>query len=263
MDFTTTRYTLTSAKISKAMTILVLGDLHNAQHGRDNCDLLAACRREKPDLVLCVGDMSVGVPDAPFDGAVHVLGSLAELAPCLGVDGNHATKLKTFGDGSYERYESAVASAGVRVLHNRSCSLSVCGNPLLVTGLELPADKYRKMRIPHMSQQEVLSLIGGIQDNDRYHILLAHNPQFMDRYFAWGADLVLCGYFHGGILHFGNGRSLVSPYGLPFPKHGYGLFTRNGQNGIVTSGLGEHTLPFRFTKNNPMEIVVISVQKAA
>ena len=50
------------------MTILMLGDLHNAEHGKDNCDLLAACRRERPDLVLCVGDMSVGVPGAPFDG---------------------------------------------------------------------------------------------------------------------------------------------------------------------------------------------------
>ncbi len=262
MDFTTTRYTIASEKISRPMTILMLGDLHNAEHGKDNCDLLAACRRERPDLVLCVGDMSVGVPGAPFDGAVRVLRRLAELAPCLGADGNHAMKMKAFGDGSYERYESEIESADVRVLHNQTCLLSVCGNPLSVTGIELPAEKYRKMRTPHLSQQEVLSLIGRRGDEDRYHILIAHNPQFMDRYFEWGADLVVCGHFHGGILHFKNGRSLISPYGLPFPKYGYGLFSRNGQSGIVTSGLGEHTLPFRFTKNNPMEIVVISVQKA-
>lgn len=80
------------------MTILMLGDLHNAEHGKDNCDLLAACRRERPDLVLCVGDMSVGVPGAPFDGAVRVLRRLAELAPCLGADGNHAMKMKAFGE---------------------------------------------------------------------------------------------------------------------------------------------------------------------
>jgi predicted MPP superfamily phosphohydrolase len=262
VDFRTTRYTLTSPKISKAMTILMLGDLHNAQHGPDNCDLLAACRRERPDLVLCVGDMSVGVPGAPFDGAVCVLRGLAELAPCLGVNGNHAAKMRAFGDGSYERYEHDISAAGVRVLNNDTCSLAVCGNPVSVTGIELPDEKYKKMRIPHMTEQEVRALIGRRPDDGQYHILLAHNPQFMDRYFEWGADLVLSGHFHGGILHFRNGRSLISPYGLPFPKYGYGLFSRGGQSGIVTSGLGEHTLPFRFTGNNPMEIVVISVQKA-
>ena len=33
-----------------------------------------------------------------------------------------------------------------------------------------------------------------------YSILMAHNPAYMDAYKKWGADLILSGHLHGGLV---------------------------------------------------------------
>ena len=37
-------------------------------------------------------------------------------------------------------------------------------------------------------------------EEDKYNILLAHNPNFIDAYATWGADLILSGHIHGGMV---------------------------------------------------------------
>ena len=56
------------------------------------------------------------------------------------------------------------------------------------------------------------------------------------------------------------GRCLISPYGFPFPKYGFGHFARGGAHLVVTSGLGEHKIFFRI--HNPMELVRIQLRAA-
>ena len=48
-------------------------------------------------------------------------------------------------------------------------------------------------------------------NTDVYHILLAHNPEFAETYFDYGADLTLSGHVHGGIFRIGK-HGLLSPY---------------------------------------------------
>ena len=95
-----------------------------------------------------------------------------------------------------------------------------------------------------------------IKDKNVTNILLAHNPKYADSYFEWGADVILSGHVHGGVMRLGE-KAVISPDIQLFPKYGYGKINRGNQTMIVSSGIGEHTIPFRIF--NPRELVVIDL----
>ena len=78
----------------------------------------------------------------------------------------------------------------------------------------------------------------------------------MNAYFQWGADVTLCGHYHGGVLRFGEHRGLVSPDFRLLPR-AHGLFRKNGKSVIIGAGLGEHTIPVRI--HNPRELVILEL----
>ena len=56
-------------------------------------------------------------------------------------------------------------------------------------------------------------------NDDEYNILLAHNPNFIESYAAWGADLTLSGHIHGGMVRIPFIGGVFSPDTLLFPKY--------------------------------------------
>lgn len=261
LNFTTVTYRLKSPKVNEALKFVMMGDLHGAVYGSDNAEIVQEVRRIKPDLILFTGDMITTSDFSSLHTALRLTDKLVKIAPVYAVNGNHETGLRYHG-AVYRKYMDRLRQTGAVVLGNRSVDVTIRNTPVSIYGLELPFDKYHKFRLPQLSDEEIRSRIGSMADGgkENFTILLAHNPQFMHEYLKWGADLVLSGHFHGGVIRFKNGRTLLSPYGFPFPKYGYGRFTENGHTGIVTAGLGEHWLPVRFKKNNPTEIVEILLE---
>ena len=98
----------------------------------------------------------------------------------------------------------------------------------------------------------------GESRKDYFTILLAHNPDYFPEYDAWGADLVLSGHVHGGLMRLPLLGGVVSPATRLFPKYDGGLF--EGKNGkmILGRGLGTHTLPIRIF--NPGELIVVELE---
>ena len=94
---------------------------------------------------------------------------------------------------------------------------------------------------------------------DCFQILLAHNPDYFPAYAAWGADLVLSGHLHGGVIRLPLLGGVISPRLHLFPHYDGGKFTCGNSTMIVSRGLGMHTIPFRF--NNPGELVDITIRK--
>ena len=92
-------------------------------------------------------------------------------------------------------------------------------------------------------------------NTDVYHILLAHNPEFAETYFDYGADLTLSGHVHGGIFRIGK-HGLLSPYVSFFPRYCYGQYTREEKHMIVSGGLEDHHIHRIW---NPYEIVCIDI----
>ena len=62
----------------------------------------------------------------------------------------------------------------------------------------------------------------------------------------WGADLVLSGHLHGGIIRLPGIGGLITPQAIPFPKYSGEMTTEGEQTIIVSRGLGTHTINLRF-----------------
>lgn len=259
MDFQRTVYTMKSGKLTEDLKVVFLSDLHSQEYGPENEELIRAIAAEKPDLILCGGDMTISRQHGRFRRAMIFLIRLRRIAPVIFANGNHESEMRKYAD-RYKKWEQLLKRADIFVVNNAHISFRVKNQTLRIYGLELPLSKYKKLKVPHMTMGELEDLVGpSPADRKEFTVLLAHNPQFMDLYLRWGTDLALSGHFHGGVMRLWKNQVLVSAYGFPFPKYGYGEFEKYGHHGIVTSGLGDHVMPLRI--HNPKEYVVIHLRK--
>ena len=98
--------------------------------------------------------------------------------------------------------------------------------------------------------------LGEVKE-DYYEILLAHNPDYFEEYADWGADLVLSGHVHGGMMRLPILGGVVSPAFKLFPKYDGGLFKIGKSTMILSRGLGMHTIPIRIF--NPGELILLKI----
>lgn len=259
-EFVVVDYKAASPKIKAPVRAVYFSDLHNAEYGEGNRVLLEEIRREKPDLILVGGDVLVGRSDAGIQQALTVMRALPAIAPTYFSNGNHETRTRYYTgehDGKYRYFVSELRKAGVHVLNNRSETVDIAGCHMRIFGLEVPLPYYRKFHLPSLRLRKMWWLCGS-PDEEAFNILLAHNPQFARTYMNWGADLCVCGHFHGGLVRGPLlGRALLNPYGFVFPRYGYGHFMADGRHLVVSSGLGDHNIPIRVF--NPHEMVVIDL----
>ena len=85
--------------------------------------------------------------------------------------------------------------------------------------------------------------------------VIANATEYFEEYAAWGADMVLSGHVHGGIMKLPIFGGVISPKLVLFPKYDGGRFENGKATMILSRGLGMHTLPIRIF--NPGELVVI------
>ena len=97
----------------------------------------------------------------------------------------------------------------------------------------------------------------GKVDKSRYNILLAHNPDYLKQYAKWGADLVISGHVHGGIMRLPFLGGIIAPSFKIFPKYSGGLYEEGESKMILSTGLGSHTIPVRVF--NPAQLVVLEI----
>lgn len=260
--FKTKKYEIVSEKIKKGeIKLAFLSDLHGLEFGQDNSELLHAVRGFSPDAVLCTGDMLVRSHPDTLGTAQKLLGNLAKEFPVYLSLGNHEYKLlesETYKSmrETYREYEGQLEANGVHILHNRHKELTVKENRIFVYGLELPLCYYDSPLSQTLTEETITGFLGERKKD--FSILLAHSPRYGKAYFSWGADLILSGHYHGGVVRFGENIGLVSSHLRIFPPFCCGKFTRGEQNMIVSAGLGEHTIPIRL--HNPRELICITVK---
>ncbi len=238
--------------------LVFLSDLHGKEYGGKNRRLIAAVERERPDMILAGGDMLVRNNASSAAKAFALLARLAGIAPVYCANGNHEQKMKrfpkTYGN-RYQKYKSALKKYGVNFLENETEEFDWDGVPVALSGLELPTACYGCFE-SRVSLKQIERLVGKA-DPERYHILLAHNPAYMERYWEWGADLVLSGHLHGGIVRLPAVGGVISPQRRIFPKYSGGMYGQKDRFGIVSRGLGTHTVNIRLF--NEAELTVVSL----
>ncbi len=256
--FVVVRYPLSSRKIRKKTKIVLLSDLHNYKYGKNNEFLIQAIDKEKPDMLVLSGDMITANPKAKMTSTIELLKNLKEKYPIYYAYGNHEEKIclykekyKYMGD----IFENELKEIGIRPYNNARAVLQDRG--ITIYGLAIEHEYYQRLNKTIMEQFYLEELIGK-PDLDRYDILIAHNPDFFPEYAAWGADLVLSGHVHGGIVRVPFLGGLISPALRLFPKYDGGLFQIGDRSMILSRGIGTHRPNVRVL--NPAELVVIELE---
>lgn len=252
-------YELKSEKLKcgSSVSFAFLTDLHGILYGKENQALLQEIDVQKPDAVLIAGDMLVRKELETLEIGKTFIKKLADKYPVCYALGNHEFQMKA-GEyrENYMQYEHFLKEQGVCFLHNEYVRMKLGQNVFVIHGLELPIEYYKKPFSPNLKQEKMRELL-GIPGKEEYQILLAHNPKYGKAYLDWGADLILSGHFHGGVVRFTEHKGLTCPQYLLFPPYCCGDFYKESRCMLVSAGLGEHTIPIRI--HNPRELLMVQI----
>ena len=254
-------YRIGSDKIRKKVKILLLSDLHNKSYGRNNEKLLTEIRKINPDLIVVAGDMvTANEKKTRFEVPTALMKRLAEQYPVYYGNGNHEHKTKLFPEQfgtMYTDYVKEIKKAGAHHLVNEKVYLPDFNMDLY--GLEIGREYYGKFKNTRMDTAYLEKILGKPAES-RFSVVIAHNPDYFKTYAKWGADLVVSGHVHGGLMRLPVLGGVISPAIKLFPKYDGGEYREGKAVMILGRGLGTHTLPIRIF--NPGELVVIDFSRS-
>jgi len=231
--------------------IAQVSDLHNAEFGDNNADLLALLEAAEPDIIVLTGDL-IDSRKTDIDIAGSFAEKAVEIAPTYFVTGNHEARI----DGYAELRDNLIA-AGVTVLENEAVTIEKDGNEITLLGINDPS--FQTDYLMGDSASVVQSALDGLVDDEQYTILLSHRPELFETYAGAGVDLVFSGHAHGGQFRIPFLGGVIAPNQGFFPKYDAGLYTQGNTNMVVSRGLGNSLFPFRV--NNRPELIIVELGK--
>ncbi len=247
-------YTVTSDRLPDTFDgyrIAQVSDLHNAEMGVENEKLLAMLRDAKPDIIAITGDI-IDSRNTDIEIALDFAKEAIKIAPCYYVTGNHEARVS-----EYNELKNSLIESGVFILEDEKLSLNMADETITLIGVSDPSFKtdYLFGDSETVIKNRLTELIG---DNEEYILLLSHRPELFEVYVECGSDLVLSGHAHGGQFRLPFVGGLIAPNQGLFPKYDSGLYTKKNTNMIVSRGIGNSILPFRF--NNRPEVILIELR---
>jgi len=246
---------ISSSRIPAAFSgfrIAQVSDLHNAEFGKNNAELLKLLSESRPDIIVITGDLI----DANHTDVGIALGFAQEsvrIAPTYYVTGNHEAASQ-----QYDTLKAGLEEEGVIVLEDEAISLERGGETISLIGLADPDFTVKGEMFgeaPVMVSAKLKNLNDG--EGGGYTILLSHRPELFETYVNCGIDLVFAGHAHGGQFRLPFIGGVIAPNQGLFPKYDAGLYTDGGTNMVVSRGIGNSIIPLRF--NNRPEIVLVEL----
>ena len=247
------------AGISGTLRILHVSDVHfnryTTSHGKNmqiTGEILDICKAhaEMLDAICVTGDLiSKGSSAETFADAVALMQGLKAYAPKVFYSmGNHEMQ--------YPRkmrfaFLNQLSRKKITVLDNAYDSFQ----GVYFAGLTLPQSVFKSRDgsytdLRTIDRQLVTKCLGTCPEKPC--ILLAHSPMGFEAYQEWGADVVLSGHVHGGIVRLG-GIGLLSPERKFLPQYTKGIYVKTGCTMQVSAGIG------KFRLCNPPEIVLMEL----
>lgn len=239
----TAYYELESEKIDKPLRIVFLSDLHDAEFGERQEQLINAVKSAAPDLIIYGGDILVH--DMPNIRSVFLLSGLKELCPAFAVAGNHEVRT-----GNLSHCKAVFANYGVGMIEGNCIKTQVKSQTIEIGGLEDPiiGEKAFFRQVKYFQEYKP----------ENYSILISHRPELKTQYEKMRFDLILSGHAHGGQWRIpGILNGFYAPGQGFFPNRAGGLYSIGKVNHIVGRGLSKIHMGFRFY--NPPEIVVVDI----
>ena len=246
-------YTISSRGLPDAFDgyrIAQVSDLHNAEFGDRNQRLLEMLREAEPDMIAITGDL-IDSRKTNIAVALAFAEEAVKFAPCYYVSGNHEARVS-----EYQDLKTGLEAAGVTVLDDAQVKIEVSGESITVIGVNDPSFHADYLTSDAAVMDRKLSELSS--EDAGFAILLSHRPELFDTYVAHDMDLILTGHAHGGQFRLPLIGGLIAPNQGLFPKYNDGLYSEGNTNMIVSRGLGNSIIPFRF--NNRPEVVLIELK---
>lgn len=229
MKIVTTRYTVSSPRVTKPHLLAMVSDLHNGPWEQ----ILPELR--KAEMILICGDL-VNRHTGVYRPALEFLDAVLPLAPVLYAPGNHERFLP-----ERKEFLRQVKKTDAIWLNDRF----VTAGDLVIGGISCSGKRLEETRLTEkMVAQE------------GFRLLLCHRPEFYRDHIAGRKiDLTLCGHAHGGQVRI-FGRGLYAPGQGILPKLTRGIC--DGGRMIVGAGIGNGCGLPRI--NNPRELILLRLE---
>lgn len=236
----TEQLSINTERANETLKIAVFSDTHLKKNYPVSAlwSVVEKLNEAKPDVVVFLGDLYDDYDKWHDDkGVIEALGAIEAPLGKLAVWGN-----RDYGGGAQKAYLSILDASGFTLLQNSNWYIPVCSeHSVLFTGLDDAI--FGTPYYPEETQTYEESL----------KILLMHEPDEFAKYTGYGTDLAAAGHTHGGqsalIPLSWRNRDLQSLYNK-------GLYTENGEQLYVTSGLGTTHISARFLM--PPSITIIT-----
>lgn len=243
--------------LSKKCRFVLLSDLHNKEYGEKNCKVIDAIEKADPDFILFVGDLITDHVGESMEPGISLINELSRKYRIYFSLGNHETKIDIQRDRFHDMYDKlmkGIEHKNVTVLKDEQCLLP--GYGINLVGLNLDRKYFARFKKVPLDNNYLVKKL-GIPKPGYCNILMAHNPLYFEDYSQWGADLVVAGHVHGGIMRLPVIGGVISPAYTLFPKYDGGVFKYRKSTMLLGRGMGSHTIPFRFF--NPAELYVVDI----
>ena len=228
--------------------IVQVSDLHNAEFGENNSDLLSAIKEQFPDIIVVTGDI-VDSRRTDVQIARNFVNNASEIAPVYYVTGNHEARVKV-----EDEIDNVELNKNVIVLHNKDILLEKGESVIQLIGVDDPDYKAVKDSTEYMNKR-----LEKYCNNEYFKILLSHRPELFEVYVENNMNIVFSGHAHGGQFRLPFIGGVIAPHQGLFPTYDAGVYTKNHTNMVVSRGLGDSIIPLRI--NNPPELVVVTLDK--
>jgi len=232
--------------------IVLLADLHGAEHGENNKKLIEHVKSANPDIIAIAGDLidryqpgkSVEIQ---LVIAERLIKQLVPIAPVYYVTGNHE-----WDSGMVRPLLDMLDDNGVIVLRNEYKRLTIGNDTIIFAGIDDPGGPADMIK-PRDFIERIKT-----NENPDFLIVMVHRNYHLKMLSEAGADLVLSAHAHGGMVRLPFTDGLIGPAHEFLPTYTSGIYTENNTKMVVTRGLGNHLGWTRFL-NNP-QVVVIELQ---
>lgn len=245
---TVSYYTYASSKIeeeTEGYCIVQISDLHNKLFGAKQSYLMNKIKECEPDMIVVTGDVADS-NHTDVEKAVLFFEEAVKIAPVYYVTGNHEHWLSV---SEKEKLWQGMEKAGVIHLDDEYRQvLTTEEQGFVIVGLD-------DRSLSDDTLDEVMEQV----PKNVFSLLLAHEPQYIDKYANSGVDLVLSGHAHGGQVRLPLLGGLVAPDQGLFPKYTEGIHIRKNTTMIISRGIGNSVIPLRVF-NRP-EIVCVKLAK--
>ena len=220
-------YSVSSDKLSSSVNVVFISDLHNCFYGgTDQSGLWEAVNASQPDIVIFGGDVIDAWGGTEY--ALRIMKMANEKYPCVYTPGNHESMRDDM-----DEFSKQVSDIGIPILLGNKAEFEVNGQSIRIYGVQEVQSWGRKAPQIDECYDDL--------DENYYNILLAHQPEQIDRILRSDKhfDLILSGHAHGGQWRLPKllDQGLYAPDQGIFPKYTSGQYSYDSTTHIISRGL--------------------------